>query len=526
MASRPKRAPRKPSRTSRRASKANDAHALGAHAHLATDRVVNAYLHYGPRNEFNDLPTHTVHLRREHGRWSLAKGADSLRMVHQNVSEREAKSVVDAVHALLAGRSITVSPRLALTWATVRGVSRGIQFASLDALSAFADEAIIANKLNRHPGAKGNRSFFLRVGSRVRASGHGTGVIVPTDSPDAWAGSFVFGGRKPSQAEVRRVLAANPPTRLGIDGKSPVRWPSGRVTWIDDTTLTKANGAAVAADVEAPTDVDANTLARVALAVARALHTAAMERRGTLPTNERQMRSYSAAMDALNMAGFALERAGETLDAPTYSAVQVLNHWEHETYEAARHAAENPWPGPARAAASAAYNAVQTVLYSRRSKTPGDRAWWSTWGSLVDTVQSVATSVRGINVPEIVRGVSASPALLAALSARVQFSGHKANTLVVGREGPYDIAPETLSVDAPFFRRVTLSTADSWAAPHVRGRVGNSLREFERVSTTAAMQETLRSRAKSIGQRKRGRVYVQEPGATRGGDRWALVRKV
>lgn len=534
MPSRSTRTPRKPSRrprsAPRRTPKRNDA-ALGAHAHLATDRLVNAYLHYGDRNEFNDLPIHTVHLRREHGRWSLAKGDAALRMVHQQVSEREAATVVAAVRRLLAGESITVSPRLALTWATVRGASRGIQFASLDALSRFADEAIIANKMNRAPSAKGNRSFFLRVGSRVKAPGLGAGTIVATDNPDAWAESFVFGGRRPSQAEVRRVLAKTPPTRLGIDGKSPVRWASGRVTWIDDRTLAKTNGAAAATDVmDAPSDVDASTLARVSVAVAGALLAAAMGQRAVPPESMQagHARSYKAALAALDTAERTLGAAEAALDHPNGHVIAALQALESEARTVAYEAAQNPWPGAAQAAVSAAGDAAEAVLYSVRSNKRTDRAWWSTWSATCNAVER-ATNMRGLNLVSVIERVSSSRTLLTALNAHVHLPYRhltKQNTMVLGADGPYDLAPETLAVDAPFFRRVTLSTADSWAAPHVRGRVHNTAREFERVSMNAAMQDTLRSTARSLGAHKRGVVYVQEPGATRGGDRWARVRKV
>lgn len=348
MAPRTSRAARKaPSRSTKRASarrrsKRNDVGPAGlAHAvQAASDRRIHAHLRYGEANEFSGLPHYDVHLQREHGRWGLAKGPESLRLIYEHVPKREADTVVAAVQALLAGKSITVAPRLALMWATSRGVSRGIRFASLGDLAAFADEAIVANKLNRHPRSKGNRSFWLPVGARVAVPGHGTGVIVRHDTPAAWTESVVFGGRTPSKAEVARLLAKNTPARLGIHGKSPVRWPSGRITWVDDRSLAKQN------------------------------------------------------------------------------------------------------------------------------------------------------------------------------------------TMVIGREGPYDIAEQTLAVDPSMFRRVTLSTAESWAAPHMRGRARNSPRQYEEVAMTTSMQETLRSRAKTIGQHKRGRVYVQEPGATRGGDRWALVRKV
>jgi len=349
MASRTSRAParkalprsRKRAPARRRAKRNDVSPSALAHAVRATeDRRIHAHLRYGEMNEFSGLPHFDVHLVREQGRWGLAKGPESLRMIYQNVSKREADGVVEAVRALLAGKSITVSPRLALTWATSRGVSRGIRFASLDALAEFADEAIIANKLNKSPRSKANRSFWLPVGARVSVPGFGTGVVIAQDAPAAWSESVAFAGRTPSKAEVTRLLAKNSPARLGIHGKSPVRWGSGRVTWVDDKSLSKHNA------------------------------------------------------------------------------------------------------------------------------------------------------------------------------------------MVVGMDGPYNVADQTLAVDPAMFRRVTLSTDDSWAAPHMRGRAKNSPRQYAQVAMTTAMQETLRSRAKTIGQHKRGRVYVQEPGATRGGDRWALVRKV
>ena len=70
-----------------------------------------------------------------------------------------------------------------------------------------------------------------------------TGIVLPSDSPEAWRGSLAFGEDETSAERIRAHIASCEARGIPMTDRVPVRWEFGRVYWEKPADLREIEGA-------------------------------------------------------------------------------------------------------------------------------------------------------------------------------------------------------------------------------------------------------------------------------------------